>query len=192
MRKLIFATAGAVALAIGSAASAQVTVTGTSTGLITTPVVGSPTSLSFGYTEAGSDSPFSEWLTFTNALSGIYSITLSTSTTTAGSSTDVDFNPLQVYLTGSTFAGQLFLSPDIDNTDLNEDYFLNTSILGDGTYTLNIGGTRGTAGSFGGNISFAAAAVPEPGTWMMMLLGFGAIGFSVRRSRRLKPLPQLA
>ena len=30
---------------------------------------------------------------------------------------------------------------------------------------------------------FAATAVPEPGTWAMMLLGFGAIGFSVRRKR---------
>jgi hypothetical protein len=27
------------------------------------------------------------------------------------------------------------------------------------------------------------AAVPEPGTWAMMLLGFGAIGFSMRRRR---------
>ncbi len=27
------------------------------------------------------------------------------------------------------------------------------------------------------------AAVPEPGTWAMMLLGFGAIGFAVRRRR---------
>lgn len=27
------------------------------------------------------------------------------------------------------------------------------------------------------------AAVPEPATWAMMLLGFGAIGFSVRRRR---------
>ena len=28
------------------------------------------------------------------------------------------------------------------------------------------------------------AAVPEPSTWAMMLLGFGAIGFAMRRSRR--------
>jgi hypothetical protein len=28
------------------------------------------------------------------------------------------------------------------------------------------------------------AAVPEPGTWAMMLLGFGAIGASMRRNRR--------
>jgi len=35
------------------------------------------------------------------------------------------------------------------------------------------------------------AAVPEPATWAMMLLGFGAIGVSMRRRRRV-PLAQLA
>ena len=35
-------------------------------------------------------------------------------------------------------------------------------------------------------------AVPEPGTWAMMLLGFGATGFAMRRSRKGKPLAQLA
>lgn len=34
-------------------------------------------------------------------------------------------------------------------------------------------------------IGFApAAAIPEPGTWMMMLLGFGGIGFTLRRRRK--------
>jgi hypothetical protein len=31
------------------------------------------------------------------------------------------------------------------------------------------------------------AAVPEPGTWAMMLLGFGGIGVAMRRSRRRSP-----
>lgn len=35
---------------------------------------------------------------------------------------------------------------------------------------------------FVGNV--VAPAVPEPGTWGMMLLGFGAIGLAVRRQRR--------
>lgn len=34
-------------------------------------------------------------------------------------------------------------------------------------------------------------AVPEPGTWAMMLLGFGAVGFAIRR-RRAPALAQLA
>lgn len=36
-------------------------------------------------------------------------------------------------------------------------------------------------------------AVPEPGTWATMLLGFGALGYSMRRRRtKLAPSPQLA
>lgn len=34
--------------------------------------------------------------------------------------------------------------------------------------------------------------VPEPASWAMMLLGFGAIGFAMRRTRRSVRLPQLA
>lgn len=33
-------------------------------------------------------------------------------------------------------------------------------------------------------ISFSAVAVPEPSTWLMMILGFGVIGAGIRRSRR--------
>ena len=37
------------------------------------------------------------------------------------------------------------------------------------------------------------SAVPEPGTWAMMLIGFGAIGFTMRRQRRSQGgLAQLA
>ena len=31
-----------------------------------------------------------------------------------------------------------------------------------------------------------APGVPEPGTWMLMLLGIGAVGFSMRRRRNLR------
>jgi hypothetical protein len=40
------------------------------------------------------------------------------------------------------------------------------------------------------NLMWSASAVPEPATWAMMLLGFGAIGASMRRYRtaiRLAP-----
>ena len=41
-------------------------------------------------------------------------------------------------------------------------------------------------------ITVAPGAVPEPGTWAMMLLGFGAMGYSVRRRRRSQNMPQVA
>jgi hypothetical protein len=34
----------------------------------------------------------------------------------------------------------------------------------------------------------APPAVPEPATWAMMLMGFGATGVAMRRSRRRKGL----
>lgn len=39
------------------------------------------------------------------------------------------------------------------------------------------------AGAYGGNLSFSPSAVPEPASWAMMLLGFGAVGSIVRRRR---------
>jgi hypothetical protein len=38
----------------------------------------------------------------------------------------------------------------------------------------------------------AASAVPEPATWAMMLIGFGAVGFSMRRRSALSGRPQIA
>jgi hypothetical protein len=35
------------------------------------------------------------------------------------------------------------------------------------------------------DLSFNGAAVPEPSTWAMMLLGFGAVGFALRRRKQV-------
>ncbi len=44
------------------------------------------------------------------------------------------------------------------------------------------------------NVSVTAVngAVPEPATWAMMLIGFGAIGASMRRRRKITAAPQFA
>ena len=49
--------------------------------------------------------------------------------------------------------------------------------------SYNFDVTSGAAGHF----TLSYMAVPEPGTWLMMLLGFGAIGFAARR-RQVKSL----
>jgi hypothetical protein len=65
---------------------------------------------------------------------------------------------------------------------------------GTGTFSGNIGGVAfdPTPGQFsfstqgGQSTTFSAStlAVPEPGTWALMLLGFGGIGLAMRRRRR--------
>ena len=49
-----------------------------------------------------------------------------------------------------------------------------------------------TAADFAVDRVYVTAAVPEPGTWALMLIGFGAIGASLRRRRSARPVAQLA
>ena len=41
----------------------------------------------------------------------------------------------------------------------------------------------------GDTLTITQGAVPEPASWAMMLLGFGAIGFAMRRKARIAALP---
>lgn len=76
-------------------------------------------------------------------------------------------------------------------THTNDDFGGTLAFTGVGT--IRFTGYDATPGIFsftaqGRNLtSFSAsavsAAVPEPGTWAMMLLGFGAIGYAMRRRR---------
>lgn len=58
-----------------------------------------------------------------------------------------------------------------------------------GVFTFTVQGNQITSFS----ASALVAPVPEPGTWALMLLGFGAIGYSLRRRRSTQGfLPQAA
>jgi hypothetical protein len=62
-----------------------------------------------------------------------------------------------------------------------------TGPLGPGTYTFWVQeASPGPRVSYRFNfiVSEFISAVPEPSTWAMMLLGFGAVGMAVRRNRR--------
>lgn len=70
-------------------------------------------------------------------------------------------------------AGEVVIAPGI-------------SYLGSRAYSgagLHFPQDAATANSFGGNI-LLSEAVPEPATWAMMIIGFGAVGVMVRRARR--------
>jgi hypothetical protein len=57
-----------------------------------------------------------------------------------------------------------------------------------GTFLFTTQGTRTT--SFSAS-AFTTAAVPEPATWALMILGFGVVGYSMRRRRTGSAMPQI-
>ena len=66
-------------------------------------------------------------------------------------------------------------------------FYLFNAGAGVDMFTLNFNSSSTvTLFQTGGN------SVPEPGTWAMMLLGFGAAGAAMRRRRRFAMLPQIA
>lgn len=91
--------------------------------------------------------------------------------------TNIDFT--SVMINGVEFA--------IGATGSTEFRFLSDLLLGPGkTNTLTVSGTTGGDASYSGTLSFAggAGAVPEPSTWMMMIMGIGFAGMALRRRRQ--------
>ena len=91
-----------------------------------------------------------------------------------------------VGLLGILLGSTDLLGFDISGTTGAGFFSLNNNFFGvnlaSGSATLI--GALGTQGITGITI----AAVPEPGTWAMMLIGFGAIGVAVRRRRSVRGL----
>src|SRR5881275_504720 len=194
--KLVSGLIGVTALTMASAASATLVITTPTSVSVSGPNSVNNIDFTFGYSNSSTTSPFSETVSWMNDLSGLYSISLTTSAVTANGPTDVDITG--AFVTGTNIIGQLNLNPDLNNTDLNETFRLLAQALGAGTYTLTMQGTRGAIGSYGGNVAFEAPVgldpaigeVPEPGTWALMLLGFCATDWLLRRRRAGRALTQ--
>ena len=98
---------------------------------------------------------------------------------------------------GSNTAGSYSLA-DLVVGGLNDEGVWHSlfSAPGWGTYQFYDFVSLGTNGTTTGNVLLgelnATPSVPEPATWAMMLLGFGAMGVAVRRSRRKVAVAQLA
>ena len=108
------------------------------------------------------------------------------------------FNNLEFNLLGGQATTATFVL-----TDNAGDLFTFTRSLGSGSNFFGVQGINGqsirnaslTCGAGGvGDVRqirldalSATSAVPEPATWAMMLIGFGAVGHSLRRRRSIKP-----
>ncbi len=103
------------------------------------------------------------------------------------------FNTLTVLFAGGS---QTFTGSDI--VGAGNATGSRTAAASNGTVFLSgfQGGITGLRLTSSGNSfeidNLRANAVPEPGTWAMMLMGFGAVGFAMRRTRVRKLLPQAA
>lgn len=89
--------------------------------------------------------------------------------------TDIDFSSV-------TFNGISFATLSTGTQEFRN--LLNQSLVPGGNNVLNVNGTSGGNAAFSGTLSFASvAAVPEPTTWMLMLMGMAGVGFSMRRKK---------
>ena len=178
MKRLVLISAATSALCFATVANATITVDDTSITAIDGPAA-TGTTTSIGFTEAGLDTPtFTEWLTFTNTLAGVYYFTLGTS------SPSVNFT--SAVLTGA--GGPYALNPIV--TGPTEFWNRTNLFLDAGQYTLTINGENRDTGVLHGSITIEQA-VPEPATWATMLFGFGAIGFAMRRRKQQKSMQRV-
>ena len=91
-------------------------------------------------------------------------------------------NPYYYFTTGGTFldgSGVRFNTNQYTNVA-----FFQPSVGPADQYRINGGGGISTLGV--ASSSPVSGAVPEPATWMMLILGFGAVGFGLRRTARTK------
>ena len=176
MRKLLVNTIGAFALlGAATAANAASVIVGPVPAVLTPP-----SSSVFGANLTGSPSTstaIDDVFTFT--IQGSAALTnAQISTILLNDTQNVTFSSI---LLDSTFA----FSKTSDDPNPESWALLNPVTLGVGTHTISVLGTLlGETGSYSGTINVQVAPVPEPGTWAMMLLGFGAMGLMIRRQRR--------
>jgi hypothetical protein len=176
MRGAFLGILAGTALALGStAANAAVTTAINSTALNT----GGSSAFTGTVNGTGAAATFSDDFVFTltnlDLLNGHVDTLLIN-----GNQLDIDFSSIYIDVVGNAFTQTSFdpntetwqLVPGINLTAGTHHLFVN------GGYNTPIGQNPTYSGTL--NIT----AVPEPATWALMLLGFGGIGFAMRRRRR--------
>lgn len=174
MRKYALMLGGALALACSSNANAALVV-----------LVGGDSAGTFRNTDV-TCAPAPAPCTFANTSTFVtptgftsLSATISSILNNGNLATNIDFT--SVMINGIEFA--------IGSTGAVEFRYLTDLLLGPGkTNTITVSGTTYGDGSYSGTLSFGnlvAGGVPEPSTWMMMILGIGFAGMALRRRQRV-------
>ena len=83
---------------------------------------------------------------------------------------------------GSMVGGPGFFLASYDTANRENDGVYSVDALFDGSATSGVTSTAGAITQFTGTT--LASAVPEPASWAMMLIGFGGVGYAMRRNRK--------
>lgn len=171
MRKFALMAGGALALACSSNANAALVV------FVNGDSAGTFRNFDVKCTPTAGPCSFSDTATFVTPKDfTTLSATISSILSGGNLATNIDFT--SVMINGVEFA--------IGSTGTTEFRYLSDLLLGPGKLnTLTISGTTGGDASYGGTLTFAGAAgVPEPSTWLMMIMGVGIAGAALRRRRQ--------
>jgi hypothetical protein len=94
------------------------------------------------------------------------------------------------FLIGGVAAGSPLIAGSASGTQAQTWFNFNTSFVAASTgpqqLTFEFRGLGVTAADFAIDRVYAVAAVPEPATWAMMLIGFGGVGLAMRRRTKTK------
>jgi len=164
MKNTLYATAAALGIvAMAPAASATD---------LTYALVQNGDSYTADYGNAGLAGSFNDVITFTPSIgAALADITLIQAGTGVAA---ITFSEL-------TLDG-IDLLPSLTTGLSSSVLVLTNYALAAGEHVLTIGGTAGGNASYSGTVNFAlGAAVPEPTTWAMMVVGVAAIGMTMRR-----------
>lgn len=187
MKKLICVAASAVTLAIATPAdaaslvSSNVLVTGSNGLCDTAPADTSPTAATCAGYFAGNVLNQANSSTIAAALSALgvaYTGNFADYLTVTGLGGATDLSSQLGVLTGLQTIGIHYGAGGGVNALGNVTAFYQIDFGTGGTLTLNAPASSSVT------LFTNVAAVPEPATWAMMLLGFGAIGFSTRRKQQ--------
>jgi hypothetical protein len=182
MRNLLLGLVAGTALALGStAANAAETITPINSAILNSAGTSGP----FGAVITGQTS-FADMFAFT--LDNTVSLDGQVGTISLGNLMNINFSTIYIDSMANAFT-------KTSATDAPETWALVSPVtLGSGPHTLFVNGNipngANSSASYSGTLNIGAA-VPEPATWALMLLGFGGIGMVMRRRRR-PGLTQLA
>lgn len=116
------------------------------------------------------------------AFSHVFNFTIDADSLSNGSVTTQILGNNDIDFTSIFLDGFAFTQTGFDPSD--ETWVLSIVNLSAGAHTLTLNGFVGETsgdGAYGGNLNIAA--VPEPGTWALMIMGFGGAGYMIRRRR---------